>query len=142
MLSSGAVSSIAKATVLSALQSLAFVAVGASQGLAAVGFAMIMSTAVHAYIWLRVTTKQVGLPLLDLLRALRKSAMVALIAGIGPAFALSRYGPYPEGVVAPLAVGGFGGLFGFVAGIMVVRHPLRDEIMTIWSKFVRKTWTK
>lgn len=137
LLSAGAVNSIAKATIFSALQSVAFVAVGASQGLTAMGFAMIMSTAVHAYIWLRVTTKQIGLPLLDLLRAFRQSAWVAVMAGIGPAFALFRYGPYPEGVVVPLAVGGFGGLFGFVAGIMIVRHPLRDEIMAIRSKFVR-----
>jgi O-antigen/teichoic acid export membrane protein len=134
LLSSGAVTTIARATVFSGLQSVAFVALGASQGLMALGFAMIASAAVSVAIWLRATSKHIGLPLLSLLPTLRRSAAVALLAAIGPALALWIYGPYPEVFVMPLVLGGAGGLAGFVAGVLVFQHPLQEEIMTIWSK--------
>jgi len=135
LLSSGAVTAIARATLLSALQSVVFVALGASQGLVALGVAIIASTAIVTCIWLRATIKHIGLPFSELLQTFRLSAGVALMAGVGPIVALWLYGPYPDSFVMPLVLGGFGGLLGFVAGIMVVRHPLREEIMTIWSKF-------
>ena len=68
---------------------------------------------------------------------IRPSALVALMSAIGPVLALWLYGPYPEGVVMPLALGGFGGLLGFVAGIMAVRHPLHEEVIAIWTKLAR-----
>ena len=135
LLSSGGVTVIARATVFSALQSVVFVALGASQGLMALGVAMIASSAVTAFIWLRATITHIGLPLPSLLRTFRQSAGVALLAGIGPLVALWLYGPYPESSVIPLVMGSLGGLAGFIAGIMVVGHPLREEFMTIWSKF-------
>lgn len=133
LLSSGAVTVIARVTVFSALQSLAFVALGAWQGLMALGVALIASAAVSAVIWLRATCKHIGLPLFRLLPTLRLSAAVALLAAIGPALALWVYGPYPESFVMPLALGGVGGLVGFVVGVMVFNHPLQEEIMAIWS---------
>lgn len=135
LLSSGAVTAIARATVFTGIQNVTLVALGASQGLKELCFAMMMSAAINAYIWLRAATKQIGLPFPALLRTFRPSAAVALMAAIGPVLALWLYGPYPENVVMPLALGGFGGLVGFLAGIMAVRHPLREEIMAIWSKF-------
>ena len=135
LLSSGAMTVIARVTLFGALLSVAFVAFGASQGLIALGVVMIASAALVACIWLRVTIKHIGIPFSDLLKTFRLSAAVALMASVGPLFALWLYGPYPETFVMPLVLGGFGGLLGFVAGIMVVRHPLREEIMTIWSKF-------
>lgn len=139
LLSSGAVAVIARSTVFSALQNVMFVALGASQGLVALGFAMIASAAVSAAIWLRATSRHIGLPLLGLLRTLRQSAAVALLAAIGPALALWLYGPYPEVFVMPLVLGGAGGLAGFVVGIMVLQHPLQEEIIMIWSKITRQT---
>lgn len=134
LLSSSAVTTIARVTVFSAVQSVAFVALGASQGLMTLGLAMIASEAVSAALWLRATSRHIGLPLLGLLRTLRKSALVALLSVIGPALALWIYGPYPAGFVKPLVLGGAGGLAGFVAGVMVFQHPLQEEIMAIWSK--------
>jgi hypothetical protein len=61
-----------------------------------------------------------------------------MVSAIAPAFALWEYGPYPEAVLIPLVLGGGGGLAGFVCGVMVFRHPLREEIETIWSKVRRK----
>lgn len=134
LLSAGAVTTIARVTVFSALQSVVFVVLGASQGLVALGLAMIASAAVSAALWLRATSKHIGLPLRGLLRTLRQSALVALLSAVGPALALWIYGPYPEVLVMPLVLGGAGGLAGFVVGVMVFQHPLQEEIMAIWSK--------
>lgn len=138
LLSSGAVTTIARVTVLSAIQSVAFVALGATQGLVALGWAMIASAAVSAILWLRATSKHIDLPLLGLLTTLHRSAAVALLAAIGPVLALWIYGPYPEVLLMPLALGGAGGLVGFVIGLFLVRHPLQEEIMVIWSKIKRQ----
>ncbi|MBK5205118.1 MAG: oligosaccharide flippase family protein [Polaromonas sp.] len=138
LLSSGAATTIAKVTVMSAIQSVTFVALGASQGLMALGIAMIAAAAISAAIWLRATSRHIGLPLRALLRTLRQSAAVALLAAIGPVLAFWIYGPYPEVLVMPLVLGGVGGLAGFVAGVLVFQHPLREEIMTIWSRIKRQ----
>lgn len=134
LLSSSAVTTIARVTVFSALQSVVFVALGASQGLMALGLAMIASAAVSAALWLRATSKHIGLPLRGLLRIFHQSALVALLSAVGPGLALWLYGPYPVSFVMPLLLGGAGGLAGFVVGVIVVQHPLREELLVIWSK--------
>jgi len=135
LLSSGAVGTIARVTIFSAIQSVAFVALGASQGLLVLGIAMITAAAVTATLWLRATARHIDLPLLGLLITLRKSAAVALMAVIGPMIALWIYGPYPAVLVMPLVLGGGGGLAGFVAGVLVVRHPLLEEVLPIYRRF-------
>ena len=138
LLSSGAVTTMAKITVLSALQSIAFVAVGAWYGLTAMGCALIVSAAVSAAIWLRVTIRHIGLPLRALLHTFLQSAAVALLAAIGPLLALVAYGPYPEVFVMPLALGAFGGLAGFLLGIAIFKHPLLEEVMAIWVRLTKR----
>ena len=134
LLSSGGVVTIARVTIFSAIQSVAFVVIGASQGLTALGFTLIASSAVSAAIWLQATSRHIGLPRRGLLPTLHKSALVALLAGIGPALALLIYGPYPKALVMPLVLGGAGGLAGFVAGALVLQHPVRQEIIEAWKK--------
>ena len=137
LLSSGAVATIARVTVFNGLQSVAFAAIGASQGLVPMGIAMIGSGGVSAILWLRAVSKKIGLPLTGLLYTLRQSAQVALLASIGPALALLVYGPNPEGIVAPLVLGCVGGFAGFTVGVLVFKHPLREEMMAVWSKIRR-----
>jgi O-antigen/teichoic acid export membrane protein len=138
LLSSGAVTTIARATILSALQSVVLVAAGASQGLMALGLAMIVSAAITTAIWLRATSRHINLPLRGMWSHLRKSATVALMAAIGPAFALWLYGPYPDVVVMPLVFGVAGGLTGFVLGVIISKHPLLEEMVQMWSKIRRQ----
>ena len=137
LLSSGGVATIARVTVLSALQSVLFVAIGASISLKALGLALILASAISAVIWMRATSKYIDLPLRGLAHTLSQSAAVSAVAAIGPALALWVYGPYPEAILLPLALGGFGGLAGFVIGIYVFKHPLQDEITTIWTRVKR-----
>lgn len=138
LLSSGAVMTIARVTVLSAIQSVMFVALGASQGLFALGLAMIAAAFVSAVLWLRAATRHIGLPLVGLLQVAYQSGLVATLAGIGPVAALWVYGPYPITFLKPLLWGGTTGLAGFTAGIFLVKHPLRMEVLNAWRKIKMK----
>jgi O-antigen/teichoic acid export membrane protein len=137
LLSAGAPNVIARVSVLSTVQTIIFVALGASQGLMALGIVTIFSAAITASIWLRATARQIGMPFHDFCRALIPSAWVALFAAIGPVLSLWLYGPYPQHYVMPLALGGSLGLLGFLSGVMLVKHPLKGELVTIWSKLRR-----
>jgi O-antigen/teichoic acid export membrane protein len=137
LMSAGQATSIARATIFAALQSVVFVALGASQGLFALGVAMIVSAAVSAVIWLRTTHNYIGLSWLEFVKALRPSAVVASIAAIGPVVTVWHFGPYPDHFVMPLALGGALGFVGFLVGIMISNHPLQVELATVWSKVRR-----
>ncbi len=138
LLSAGAVGTIARVTGFAAIQTVALVALGATQGLMVLGAAMIVAAAVTATLWLRATARRIELPLLGLLITLRRSAVVALMAAIGPVLALWLYGPYPAVLAMPLAVGIAGGIAGFVLGIIVFNHPLREELVAIWARVKRR----
>lgn len=134
LLSSGAVTVIAQVTVYSAIQSVIFVALGASQGLLPLGAAMVLAAAVSAFLWLRATANHINIRLTDLVRSFRKSAVVALSSALAPAAVLLAYGPYPSSFVMPILLGTGGALVGFVASVIVIRHPLNDEILSVWSR--------
>ena len=134
LLSSGAATKIVRMTFTSALQSVALVTVGASQGLLQLGSALIVAAAGSAAIALRVTLPHIGLPMLQLLGTLRKSAAVAILSAVGPALALWIYGPYPEVLLFPLALGSAGGLTGFLMGVIFFNHPIQEEITAIWLR--------
>lgn len=134
LLSIGAVATMARVTVLSTMQSIAFVALGASQGLLPLGIAMIVAAAAGAGLSLRATSKLIGFTLPALFDTLGRSASVALLSALAPALALWVYGPYPAYFVPPLALGVAGGLTGFVLGIIIFNHPLREELALVWVK--------
>ncbi|MCB2031721.1 MAG: lipopolysaccharide biosynthesis protein [Rhodoferax sp.] len=134
LLSSGAVSSIARVTVASAVQSVVLVVIGASQGLMGVGIALTVAAAVTAGIWLRTTVRHVSVPLPALWRVFVRSGCVACCAAVGPAMALWVHGPVPASVLQPLLLGGLTGLAGFVSGVWLSKHPLREEFVVMWRK--------
>jgi O-antigen/teichoic acid export membrane protein len=138
LLSAGAVPLIARITIFSTLQKLVFVGFGASQGLETLGFALIGAAAVSSALWLRATARQIDMPWLALLQTLRKSATVAACSSIGPAIAFAIYGAYPSGFIRPLLIGSFGGLFGFVSAVMYFKHPLREELLSVWGRLTQK----
>lgn len=135
LLSVGAINTIVRVTALSAIVNVSFVALAASHGLVPFGFAMIASAAVMAWIWLRAVCKQLELPLWHLLASFRHSAIVALLAAIGPAVSMVVYGAYPEKLLMPLLTGGIGAVLGFVLGVVVARHPLQEEGRALWRKW-------
>jgi O-antigen/teichoic acid export membrane protein len=134
LVSAGATAIIARATIFSSVQSVLLVAIGASHGLLMLGLFVVISAAGTSAIWLTVTIRYVGLTWVRFLSALRPSFFVALAAAIGPMVAFWLYGPYPEHFAMPLFLGGAGGSVGFVFGILIFNHPLKDEILKFWSK--------
>ena len=134
LLSVGAVSTITRATVMSALVSIVLVAIGASQGLLTLGAFMIVSASVSSAIWLRAASRNIGFSFKSLFKAVWKSMAVACFAGLGPLIALVAYGAYPEDRAAPLALGFVGGLSGFLLGVWAFQHPFQEELITIWAK--------
>ena len=133
LLSCGGVTTMARVTVQSAVQSVVFVALGASQGLVALGWAVVASEAVSAVLWLRATSGQINLPLAALARAVRASLLVAVSCAVAPAMVLLHYGAYPDAIVLPLLLGGGGGLAGFALGVVLFKHPLQQEGVAVWA---------
>lgn len=135
LVSSGAVTKVVRVTVISAIQSIALVALGASMGLTELGVAIIASSAVGSFLWLQAASQHIHWPQGELLRTLGSSAQVALVAAIVPAVVFFTYGPYPEVSLLPLLIGGLGGTGGFVFAVMFFRHPLHEELLSIWTRF-------
>jgi hypothetical protein len=133
LLSSGAVSTIAHTTILTALQSMVFISLGASQGLAMLGFALMASAAVSSTLWLRATCRHMGLPVRHLLAMLGNSLGVAMVAALGPLAVLLLLGPYPEAVWLPLGLASLGAILGGWWGVQLFKHPLQEEIRGLWG---------
>jgi O-antigen/teichoic acid export membrane protein len=137
LLSSGAVAHIARVTFVNAAQTVALAALGASQGLVALCLATIVSSALSAGFALYITARHLKLPLRGLLRALRLSGQVALLTAVGPVLVVSEFGLYPDAPLLPLALGGIGSLLGFLAGVVLFKHPLQEELLSVWAKIKR-----
>ena len=137
LISSGAASTVARTTVVASLLAITFAAAGATQGFLGLGVAVILATAVSSVLWLRATAKHIGLPMRGMLRTVRQSGLVALVASAGPVASLWVYGPYPDVIVMPLLIGGVGAAAGFVAGVMCFKHPLQNELAPLWRKITR-----
>lgn len=134
LLSVGEVGSITRVNLKSALVTVIFVAIGASQGLTVLGVCMIASAIVSTAFWLRATAAFIGIPVMKLLLSWRTSMVVALLAGIGPAASLLIFGPYPKNFLIPFLLGGTLSVLGFFVGVFVSRHPLREEISGVWTR--------
>ena len=136
LLSCGAATVIARVSFYSAVQTVALVALGAAQGLMVMCVAMIATAAIGAAMWLIASARQIGFGFWDLAKPLQLSLGVALMSAIGPVLSLWLYGAHPDSPWAPLLLGGLGALAGFVGGILLVQHPLKDELETVWSKTI------
>lgn len=134
LLSSGAVSQATRLIFVNSTQTVIFVALGAVHSMVAVGIALVAAALVSTFYALRVVSVHLKLPLQGLMHAMRLSAQVALLAAIGPVAALALYGPYPDDFMRPILVGGTGSFIGFVAGVVLFKHPLEEELLSIWAK--------
>lgn len=138
LLATGAVTTIARLTVLNALLTVAFTALGASQGLVPLAYAAAASAAAGSFNGLRLTFKHLGISWHQILSPMRISAQVSVLAAIGPVISLLLYGSYPEVYAMPLVIGGVGGLLGFVAGIFIFKHPMEEELTAVWLQIKKK----
>ncbi|MDB5893304.1 MAG: hypothetical protein JWQ88_835 [Rhodoferax sp.] len=137
MLSSGALTGLARVTVASAVVTVALVAAGATHGMMAVGACAALASGFTSVYAFRVTASYMKLPWRGLMHVLRLSGQVSLVAAIGPLIALLVYGPRPESIVMPLVLGTALSFIGFVSAVLFFEHPLQAELKTMWSKIWR-----
>ena len=131
LLALGAAPRILRATAVSAALTVVLVAVGASAGLLPMGVCLLIATALRTWLFLQTTQAEVQFRWSALMVTLLPSAAVGIAAGIAPAIAFALYGPQPENIWLPLAIGVPGGLVGFVAAIALFKHPLLDEMQSV-----------
>lgn len=133
-MSLGAARQVLRLTVVNTSFTLALIALGASAGLNAMGACMVVATALRAWFWLRATQRLLEFKWTELTQVLRQSAVVGIGAGIPPALSYAINGPHPSNVWLAMAIGVPGAVAGFVAAVVLVKHPLLDELQSFRTK--------
>jgi O-antigen/teichoic acid export membrane protein len=134
LIAAGAVANLLKATVASTILVLVLATVGAWLGLLPLGWAMLLTSAFSAVVFMWLTQHEIAFRWASLRASLLRSGLVATCSALAPAAALLTFGASPENSVAPLALGVPGAAAGLLLGVFVFRHPLREELMLLWSK--------
>ena len=117
-----------RATIFTLASTVVAAGIGACLDLAALGACLVVAALISGAAWLRITQQVVGFQWRAISRMGARSALVALTTAVAPAIALLWFGSVPVHVVPPLALGVAGGGAGFLFAVMVLRHPLRDEV--------------
>jgi len=130
----GAAAQFLRVTVISTLATLIMLLIAAQIGLLAVGCGRIIVAVFGLFLWLHISQKVINFNWSELRGLLYKSAAVGIASGIGPALAFILYGPQPENIWLPMAIGVPGSGIGFLAAIIIVKHPLNDELQSVLAK--------
>lgn len=135
LLAVGQTQLLVRAAVSSGLLTCGCAVAGAAFGLLATVVALSVASAAGALIWLSAVHAAVRFDGAHLLRAMRASATVAASTAMVPATLVAIWGWQPQGgLVALLVAGGLGGAGGFVAGIVLAKHPLADELRRLATR--------
>lgn len=115
----------------------------AMHGLEAIAVALIFSEFITLLIvsWFLHKTIKVG-PL-DLMAAVRKSALIALCSAIAPLLVTNLWMGDPSQSWLPLGIGIAGAAMGWIAGVFLTRHPLLEQFTSLFqfSTFSQWHWT-
>ena len=103
-------------------------ALAAPYGLVAIGSIFIGAKLIAGAIYMLQCRIVLEVSPMEMARALRESAMVALASAFIPVVILLLDGVLPESLWLKLILGLSGSLLGWIAGIFLFRHPLRIEI--------------
>ena len=98
------------------------------KSLEAVGWASITGTLIHVVASLVYLRQLVGLQIVELMRAVTKSALLAVFCSIIPAVVSSSMTIGPSNIWPPLLLGAAGAGVGFLGGVFLLSHPLADDI--------------
>lgn len=134
----GHVKPFLRGTAITVGVTIACAAAGATQGLFAIGVWLILANVIRTIYWLWMSKKTLKFTWRDLVHCLALSAVVALGAGIAPVMVYQFFGPTPSQILVPLLVGTTGSIIGFLATIILVKHPLDSELKTVFSGLVKK----
>jgi O-antigen/teichoic acid export membrane protein len=134
LLASGRIDISVKATIYSAVQYVALIALGASLGLHYVGYAFIVANLGTASIWLVLAQKGIGFDTRLFRKTLVQSGLVALAAAIVPAAVFFWLGATPVERILPLAIAVPGSVALFLAAVVWLDHPLLREIQRVFPR--------
>jgi len=131
LVSLGAVRLLPWLVASQALVNVVAVGLSAPYGLHAVAWSLVVTLPLNALAAVTIARAYLKFSWLELLRALTRSAIVTATAGLGPAAVLVLQSGFDGisltgGLIATILAG-----LGWLLGLYVVRHPLRDELLRI-----------
>ena len=105
-------------------------------GVEAVAASFALVATLRSVWWYKTIRRVLNLNFREFATVLRKSAGVTLCAAVLPIVVVAISRPDPNNLWFPLALGAFGALAGWMAGIFVLDHPARVEIVRTF-RFVK-----
>lgn len=138
LVGTGQAARIFRASLASAIVMLAGVAVGAYQGLAWVGVAVVLSGLASVAFWLRAVSGTVPFGWRWLGAAMIPNTWLTAGAAFAPALTVVLWGSSPAQSLPALALGGSGAVLGFVAVVKWTHHPLAAELDRLIANLLRR----
>jgi len=111
--------------------------IGANLGLNFLAWSVSLAAAISAPLWIWLAKKTVGFHWVKLLLTLLNSAIAASISAAPPIAIYFLLGKTPNNNLLALFIGGTGALIGLTIGIILVRHPMRNELTKIINKLIK-----
>lgn len=105
-------------------------------GAAAAAWTTVVASGLMMLIWAYACHSVMTLSLRALAAHVLQSLIVALIANIGPALVVWHWGLAPESIALALGCAIPSGLLGFMVGLQLTRHPMKDEAVHViaWTR--------
>ena len=135
LIAAGEATKVFKATAMSTAVTVALAAAGASFGLSILAWAMTGTAVVSALIWIWTVQAVVKFQWRDLLSVMSRSAVVSTFSVLGPVVVFIYLGAEPPNSFFALVLGGGSCAVGFLVGVIVFRHPLKEELVPLWVRF-------
>lgn len=120
--------------VITSAVTLTCTAIGANLGLNMLAWSVTLAAAISAPLWFLIARKTVGFQWLKLFQTLIKSSVVAMISAIAPVAVYISFGRTPENNIQALSLGCTGSFLGFILGLIIMQHPLRNELLPVMNK--------
>ena len=128
----GAMRTVLFLTLLNTVIQMICVLIGATIGLDAMGWALVVSASLIAMINLRIVQPLISFAWQDFRSALGNSGIVACGSMAAPLAVSLWYGFRPESTLLPLALALPGTAVGFLVAARASRHPIWDEINRVF----------
>jgi O-antigen/teichoic acid export membrane protein len=137
-IATGGARHLLRGVAITAVITVTLVAIGAFGGLTQMGICLIIASAARTLYWLHEVRKEVGFQWRVLGGAVFASAVAGTGAGIAPALVFVVLGPQPVNIWLALALGVPGSFIGFITTIVLIKHPLCDELYSVIASVKRR----
>lgn len=115
-----------------------FVVVAVPFGLQAVALGIVMGSLFGLFISYRFLNTIIGFGVNDFISCASKSFQVFICSAIGPLAVRLLMEIGPDNFVIPCLIASLTWLFGWITGMVLIGHPLKDELVPIWAKLTKK----